>query len=778
MQKQYWLPILLIGYQNALAVEESKTPAAVETLDDVVVTSTATKTDKNQYEAPATVRVITRENMEHRRVNRFGDTMRETPGLYLMGSAFGDQASGTNRATVTIRGIQGSNRSLMLLDGQPINNAQTGAANLSGVVMDDIERVDFVPGPFSSLYGSYALSGVMNLVTKAPEKREFKLRTSGGGGASATAADQYNIAALYKDKFDNGLGIALGMNLNESFGYTNSWLNKTASTTALGSLTAVNGATRTEDVFGNRAYQFGSIGANTFGEHNVFGRLYYDFSADTHLVVGYSQFRSEVQADLPYSSYLRNNLGQTLASGNVSVNDNGLNRFALRETEFSSTPSNEQISRYFARFDHRFSNDINLKADFSFQSRTIDTALYSTTAATTNFMGGPGELQALPVDQRTNGKIEMSAPIHISALPKWLASHQLVAGFDANRDDMHRIRYDLSNWRDMQSRLRPIYDASGTSDTYGIYLQEEWLPLDQLSVYLGGRVDNWSSHGRAQQYVPIGTTLAFQQQYDERTFTQFSPKGSFVFKATDHLIFKGAAGISFRPPTTFDLYTTSVANSNRFGILSRVTTEAAPNLQPEKAFSWEIGTELSFDTGTHLSATYFETDLTDLFYGKDVVIRTANDVRQTSNTGEAEIYGVEAAVKQKLLDGLFLFGNVSYAKTRITKNDGDLTTVGKELTRAPQLMWNLGLEGKYQQFSGSLISRYVDKSYNDAANRDVAEGVSGAWDSFTLLDTKLGYEVTKNVNASFAVQNILDEQKFQSSLIPGRTFIGEVSFSF
>ncbi len=769
----------LIAYcviTEANAVTNNKVEKDI-VLDEMTVTSsTATKTEKTAADSPATVRIVDRKSIDDRRVNRLGDTLREMPGLYLMGSAYGDQASGTNRATVTVRGITGSNRALLMLDGQSLNNAQTGAGNFSAIVMDDVERVDFVPGPFSSLYGSYALSGVMNVITKTPDKREFKLRTSGGGGGN-NSPDQWNMASIYRDKFANGIGISIGGNVNQSFGYTNSYLIKTAAATPnITGATQVIGANPTVDIFNAPAYQLGSIGPATFVEGNAFAKLYYDFSPKSHIMAGYSFFRSEVSANEPYNSYLQNKLtGQPVSSGTLTFNNNGLKRLTLRETEFSTTPSNEEISRYFSRFDHKFDNNLALKIDFSFQDRNIDTALYSTTAANTNFNGGEGELQALPTDQRINGKVELSYPLYAKVLPEWLSTHNLVAGFDASQDDMHRIRYNLSNWRDMSRRTQTIFDAHGTSNTYGVYVQDEWMPHEKLSVYLGGRVDHWSSTGQVQQSAPL---LAYQKDYPERTFTQFSPKGALVYKPFENLTLKSSAGLSFRPPTTFDLYTTSVANSTRFGILSRVTTEAAPNLKPEQALSWEVGAETYFKTGTQFNLTYFQTYLTDLFYGKDIVIRTADDVRQTSNAGKAEIYGIEAALRQRIIDEVAFFGNVSYTRTKITENLGDPTTVGSELTRAPKLMWNLGIEGKYKDFSGSILSRFIGRSYNDAANRDIATGVSGAWDAYYQVDTKIGYEIIKGVKTNFAVQNLFDERKYQSSLIAGRTFIGEVSLQF
>jgi iron complex outermembrane recepter protein len=171
-----------------VATSSLTTAHATTVLNDMTVT--ASKTEKSVAEAPATVRIISQENITDRRVTRLGDAMREQPGWYAIGSAFGDQASGTGRSDISIRGIRGSNRALFMLDGQPLNNAQSGAVNLSAIMMDDVERIEYVPGAFSALYGSYALSGVVNVLSKTPTKREFSMRVGGGGAGNNTAGDQ------------------------------------------------------------------------------------------------------------------------------------------------------------------------------------------------------------------------------------------------------------------------------------------------------------------------------------------------------------------------------------------------------------------------------------------------------------------------------------------------------------------------------------------------------------------------------------------------------------
>lgn len=774
----YWIWLTACGFIfSSIATASSESAevqiAQIRTTSFEQVTITATKTKTTVAEAPASVRVVDEKMIDQRRVTRFGDALREVPGLFLMGSPFGDGTSGSNRATVTIRGIQGSNRALFMLDGLPINNAQTGVVNLSSFVMDDIERIDVVPGPFSALYGSYALSGVINIQSKKPERRELKLRSGGGGGGSRTP-DQWNFAGIYRDRFDNGLGIAIGGNLNEVYGFTNSTLIRTNLTpsTNIGNDTLVSGAVPTVDSFARPGFALGKPNPVKTTESNAFVRLYYDFSPKTHVMAGASFFRSNNRSIRPFESFLRDANGNVVSQGNIVIDDGGvLKRMTLSETEFVSVTNFEDITRYFARFDHQFDNRLQVRADFSFQDRKIDTPVIGRTLAS-NFNGGPGELQALPTDERINGKLELAYPIYLKSLPDWIATHSLIAGFDANQDKMHRVRSSLRNWRDVSSKTGVVFDAKGTNNTYGIYLQNEWIPHEKLSIYMGGRVDFWSSSGSVKQFAPL---VPIDVQYGERTFTQFNPKGALVFKPLDNLVLKASVGTAFRPPTTFDLYTTSVAN-NTFG--GTTTRQAAPNLKPEKVFSWEVGAETAFATGTTFSATYFQSRLTDLFFAREIIRGTPNDLTQTENIGHANIHGVEATLRQQLFAGISIFGNVSYAKTEITRNLADPLTIGRELMRAPRLMWNLGLEGNYSGFYGSLIGRFVDKSFNDQRNRDIAKGVSGAWDAYYLFDGKIGYEIYKGLRASFAMLNITNERNYQSALMPGRTFIGELAFNY
>ncbi|MDI6758955.1 MAG: TonB-dependent receptor [Candidatus Omnitrophota bacterium] len=86
-------------------------------------------------------------------------------------------------ATKSIR-MRGSSAAqvLVMIDGRPINNPRDGQAELSDIPLENIERIEVVRGPCSSLYGSGAMGGAVNIITKSPssEKQETEFTTSFG----------------------------------------------------------------------------------------------------------------------------------------------------------------------------------------------------------------------------------------------------------------------------------------------------------------------------------------------------------------------------------------------------------------------------------------------------------------------------------------------------------------------------------------------------------------------------------------------------------------------
>ncbi len=130
------------------------------TLPDVVVTATRVPTAIEQI--PAGVTVIDRATIEQRGYTTLTEALETVPGMRVVQSG----GPGGN-ASVFVRGTN-SNQVLVLRDGMPVNDPSDpgGAFNFGVDALDDLERIEVVRGPMSSLYGSGAIGGVINLITR------------------------------------------------------------------------------------------------------------------------------------------------------------------------------------------------------------------------------------------------------------------------------------------------------------------------------------------------------------------------------------------------------------------------------------------------------------------------------------------------------------------------------------------------------------------------------------------------------------------------------------
>src|SRR5256885_11917902 len=142
-----------------LAQQPSPTASPVEAEVEQVVVS-ATRFDIPLDQSPASVSVISSEDIEQKQIERVSDALREVPGLSVVQTGTAGQLT-----SVFIRGLR-SEHTQILLDGIPINQGLQGAFNFADLTTDDIDRIDVVRGPQSTIYGPRALAGVIQIFTK------------------------------------------------------------------------------------------------------------------------------------------------------------------------------------------------------------------------------------------------------------------------------------------------------------------------------------------------------------------------------------------------------------------------------------------------------------------------------------------------------------------------------------------------------------------------------------------------------------------------------------
>lgn len=724
--------------------------ADIDEMDEVVVT--ATKVKAAASDSPASVTVVNAKDIETKNVSRLGDALDQVPGLYLRGGAFGQSQGTIGTSGMSLRGVD-QTKTLILMDGQPIQDANTGKLNWRLPFVEDISRVEVVPGSFSALYGSNAIGGVVNIITKQPDKREFTARVKKGwSDASGEDASIY-----FRNKMDNGLGFAGGIGYQNRDSYINEFIVKTPVAGTPG--TPVTGAQATTTREGVPAYIVGDMGATPWKSANATAKLFYDLNASSKIYAGIAHQETD-QDYTSFNTYLRNSAtGEPVSSGPVDINGqrvvlapNGYD-FNL----FSFLPLHEAATRYFAGYEGAVGNDYLLKADLAKIERKYSFTLASPLAA---WNSGPGTLSDAPNDGM-DGTVQLTFPVG--------ERHVWVTGLALHKESVNQRIYALSNWRnpDSQTAMNSGYNADSTIAS--IYAQDEFGVTDTLKIYLGGRWDDWKTEGNNFAVVlPAGSTL-----YPERNVSAFSPKASVVYKPVEAAVLRASIGRSFRAPTSQDLYSSTTSRGR--------TTTGDPNLQPERGTTWEVGGEFRLTEKMKTNVTYFNTLLSNLIYVKQILPDPLPPALKQSvriNAGKARIQGVELSATTKLVSWLDVDANYSYIKSEMLENAADPGSVGKRLTDSPQNIVGIGLTAKYGPWSCMLNARYVSHIFWTAHNTDVVEGVPGSYDSHTVVNTKLGYEFSKGIKGSVAINNLLDEKAYSYFLLPGRNATAEMAFSF
>src|SRR5438067_274797 len=131
-----------------------------ETAESEAVVVSATRFDIPLDQLPASASVISSEDLEQKQIERVSDALREVPGLAVVQTGTPGQLT-----SVFTRGLN-SAHTQVLLDGIPINQGLAGQFDFANLTTDNIDRIEIVRGPQSTLYGPRALAGVIQIFTK------------------------------------------------------------------------------------------------------------------------------------------------------------------------------------------------------------------------------------------------------------------------------------------------------------------------------------------------------------------------------------------------------------------------------------------------------------------------------------------------------------------------------------------------------------------------------------------------------------------------------------
>lgn len=293
-----------------------------------------------------------------------------------------------------------------------------------------------------------------------------------------------------------------------------------------------------------------------------------------------------------------------------------------------------------------------------------------------------------------------------------------------------------------EMRTRSLVDGvaqpdfiKGDADQDSAYAQLQWAAIPGLNLTAGIRHDDHDRYGSDT----TGQIAAAWSLHDGKT------------------VIRAAWGQGFRAPGLYELY-------SEYGNLG---------LEPERFDSWEIGVQQQLFEKATITATYFErTGDNEIRYNgcsfgtTDPLCFVKGQQRwgYYTNVLSTEARGVEVSGRIELSPSLTLSGN--YTWTDAVNGDGP--NRGKRLTRRPEHMGNLSADYAFSNgLKTGLAVRYAGEAFTNDGN--------SAWlDDYTLVDLRISYAVTPEVELYGRVENLFDEQY---QLVPDYGTAGRGAFA-
>ena len=168
------------------------TAYAETTLEKITVT-TGTKTDRTLLDVPVRTEVVTKKELENTHARDLAEGLKNVPGLLLK------PIHGKSGQEVWLQGLD-ADRVLVLIDGQPVSASTGSSVDLSQIAVGDVDHIEIVKGAVSALYGSEAMGGVVNIITKNTDKpfSYSMVFDAGSNGRSHNIGD--GISSNFNDK--------------------------------------------------------------------------------------------------------------------------------------------------------------------------------------------------------------------------------------------------------------------------------------------------------------------------------------------------------------------------------------------------------------------------------------------------------------------------------------------------------------------------------------------------------------------------------------------------
>lgn len=158
-------------------------------LDTIVVTGT--KTERKLRDVPVRTEVISKQQLEKTHARDLVEALRYQPGVLLQ------EIHGKSGYQVVMQGV-GADRVLVLIDGRPVTPSTGSTVDLSQLSVSDVDHIEVVKGAVSALYGSSAIGGVINIITRKPKQgTRYSLVADVGSWGEKNPGDELDPASRH-----------------------------------------------------------------------------------------------------------------------------------------------------------------------------------------------------------------------------------------------------------------------------------------------------------------------------------------------------------------------------------------------------------------------------------------------------------------------------------------------------------------------------------------------------------------------------------------------------
>jgi iron complex outermembrane recepter protein len=758
----------------ALLASLSLTAQAEEAqqLDAVTVRPKTSTTPALPLSAPAVVEGKRREQIEATtNLTDSSDALKYLPSLTVRKRYIGDFDHAITATRTSGTGL--SARTLTYADGLLLSNLLGNANNYTPrwgmVAPEEIERVDFLYGPFSAAYSGNAIGGVASFVTRMPEKTE-------GHVSSQFFSQGFKLYGSDKSYQGGQLNAAVGSRAGAlSFWVSGShvdntsqpigFVNTAGTTSASGTYTPVSGAVADRSTAGADRWVLGTTSEIHTQQDNARIKLAYDLSPTLRADYSFGLWTNH--ADRLSSTYLRDAAGNPVWQGNVLINGQ---RYNIASTSFANSTQDAEHQMHAFGLKSSSGGKWDWSANFSLYDYAKDiqrsSVPDSTKSETVNAAGTAGRI----TDMKGTGwrNLDLAGVWRPQGRS---GAHEASFGLHDDHYQLRTVVWNTPDWiagspGSVQGITR-YSQFDGSTETRALWAQDVWKFAPDWSATGGLRYERWhafngalASAGSATQYLP------------ERHEQFFSPKAGLRWQATQDWSLRASLARAYRMPTVAELYQGSVTAGS--------VVNNDPNLRPENARSTELTAEGEDIVGGVLRISLFHERVRDALYSQVNAI-AGGTVTTIQNIDLIRSQGIELAWRGDNIAAsrIDLAGSVTYADSRILKNDKNPASVGKKQIRVPD--WRASLSATWHQnerLSWSGAARYSGRQFGNIDNSDVYEDTYFGNTRFFMLDAKAVYQLTAMLKASVGVDNLGNNKAWSFHPYSQRTYFVSLKADF